>query len=85
MQFGPDDMNVNETVKSTFTSLRIHLTRELFDSKEIIISCFLLQQDFTKEYSNEVTVDPLGKSTVHGNACTVDPLGKSTVHACTCT
>ena len=70
MEFGPDDMNINETVKSTFTSLRIQLARELFDSKEIIFRCFLLRRDITKEYSNEVTVDPLGKSTVHACTCT---------------
>ena len=65
MEFGPDGMNINETTKSASTSLRIHLTRELFDSKEIIFRCFLLRRDFTEEYSNEVIVDPLGKSTVY--------------------
>ena len=70
MEFGPDGMNINETTKSASTSLRIHLTRELFDSKEIIFRCLLLRRDFTEEYSNEVTVDPLGKSTVHACTCT---------------
>ena len=65
VQFGPDNMEIIETINTTSASLRIHLTRELFDSKEIIFRCFLFQQDITKEYSNEVTVDPLGKSTVY--------------------
>ena len=65
VQFGPDNMKIIGTINTTSVSLRIHLTREFFDSKEIIFSCFLLRLDFTEEHSNEVKVDPLGKSTVY--------------------